>query len=648
MRTRTWIGAVLVGTTAVALVATGLPGAFAAPVGAPPIGAAARVGVAPIAAAPIRTSVVADLRADVDRNGVVDVTGNTDEAGEHVWTAARGAIFLANLDDDSRRCPRKSPAGKPLSDAALEKCNDAADTIVNGSIDAADLARLRTVPMSRAGRSATATVAVSGAGAAARTRVFVRSGKTWKLLKATTKLTTAQVRAGVELGIEATDIIRKASTWNGLATVKLTVTDGPRKSADTVVLKVAPLLTHHPVQRAQTVLVTRKNGTSPDAKESQRFVTDLRREVEAAGITDPVFAFSYPRDSEAEDIWAQDFFEPAYLSMPGAGGKPVGMRILLRSPQNHLPSGRPSGRQLYERLRGPGVGVVEVRGMKTSEDWSLSSMGNLETIPPYGPYRAGRIVMGQRSSKVKPSAALLSLLAAQGAQSPLLLDTSFLAIAHVDEFVHFVPANTPRGWRIAIADPDAGMAVLRAVAAGGSGAVKLTSAPKRPELWGNPPDTTVAQALADPGFVADNTLAATKIKANIALLKKATGVTDAEFVRVPMLFHQACDDCADGAFASARITPRAAAAAPPRSLVARLPSAVNGVLLAPDRYLAPKQFGPVVGGVDVFAAAVTEAYRAAGVTVSYVDDWYAYHAGKGDIHCGTNVLRAYPAPWWVH
>jgi protein-arginine deiminase len=642
MRTRTWVAAVLVGTTATALVATGLPGASAAPI------AAAPVATAPIAAAPVRTSAVADLRADVNRNGVVDVTGTTDEAGEHVWTAVRGAIFLANLDDDSRRCPKKAVAGKPLSDAALEKCNDAADTKVNGTADAADLARLRTVPMSRAGRTATATVAVSGTGAAARTRVFVRSGKTWKLLKATTKLTTAQVRAGVELGIEATDIVRKASTWNGLATVKLTVTDGPRKSADTVVLKVAPLLTHHPVQRAQTVLVTRKNGTSPDAKESQRFVTDLRREVKAAGMTDPVFSFSYPRDSEAEDIWAQDFFEPAYLSMPGAGGKPVGMRILLRSPQNHLPAGRPAGRQLYERLRGPGVGVVEVRGMTTSEDWSLSSMGNLETIPPYGSFPAGRIVMGQRSSKAKPSAALLGLLAAQGSQSPLLLDTSFLAIAHVDEFVHFLPANTPRGWRIAIADPDAGMAVLRAVAAGGSGAVKLASAPKRRDLFGDPPDTTVAQALADADFVAENTLAATKIKANIALLKKATGVTDAEFVRVPMLFREApCDDCGDGAAVSARSTPRAAAV-PPGSLVAMLPSGVNGVLLAPDRYLAPKQFGPVVDGVDVFAAAVTEAYRAAGVTVSYVDDWYAYHAGKGNIHCGTNVLRAYPEPWWVH
>jgi protein-arginine deiminase len=643
------VGTALVTMAAGALVATGLPWATAAT-----STSASTVRTAAI------TSTVADLRADVNRNGVVDVTGSTDEAGEGTWSATRGAIFLPNLDDDNRRCPKKAKNGKPLSDAVLEKCTDGADTVVNGTADAADLARLRTVPIPRAGRTATAKITVSGTGAATRTRIFVRSGKAWKLLTSSTKLTTAQVRAGVELGVEATDIVRRAATWNGLASVQLTVTDGSRRTADTVVLKVAPLLTHHPVQRAQKLLVTRKNGSTPDAKENQRFVRDLDTQARAAGMTSTPFSFSFPVDSEDEDIWAQDFFEPAYVSMPGAGGKPIGMRVLLRSPQNHLPEGRKAGRQLYERLRGPGTGVVEVHGMKASQEWTLSSMGNLETIPPYAlgakTFPAGRIVMGQRAdTKSKPSAALLGLLNAQGAQSPLLLDTSWLSIAHVDEFVHFVPARTPRGWRIAVADPTAGLAVLRAAADAGAGGVKLASAPKRKELWGNPPNTTVAQALADAAFVADNKLAATKINANVALLRKETGVTPAEIVRVPTLFQQACDDCGDGdalAARSDRVTPRESAAsgvptAAARQLVAMLPAAVNGVLLTPDRYLAPQQYGPVVGGVDVFAAAVTEAYRAAGITVSYADDWYVYHAGKGDIHCGTNVLRAYSTPWWT-
>jgi protein-arginine deiminase len=614
-----------------------------------------------VAATTVAASTVADLRADVDRNGVVDVDGTTDEAGEDASTATRGAIFLPNLDDDARRCPLTSAAGKALTDAALATCKDGTDTVVNGAADAADLARLRTLPMPAAGSTATATVVVSGTGAAARARLFVRTGSTgntWTVVKPATKLTTAQVRAGVELGIEANDVVRRNSVWNGRVTVTFTVTDGTKKSADAVVLKVAPLLTQHSLQRAHQVLVTRKNGTSASAKESRRFVEDLRGQVSAAGITSPLFTFSFPADSEQEDVWAQDFFEPATVTMPGAGGKAVGMRVLIRSPQNHLPNGRKAGRQLYERLRGPGVGVLEVPGMTTAEEWTLSSMGNLETIPPYThggtAYPSGRIVMGRRTDTgAKPAGTLLALLNAQLAQTPLLLDTSFLHVAHVDEFLHFVPAPTARGWRVVVADPTAGLGILRATAAAGSGAVKLMSAPKKPDLWGNPPNTTVAQALADAAFVADNTYAATTIEANIALLKKETGVTDADIVRVPMLFRQACDDCSDGAAATGRATkrivPRALAApedAPARRLVARLPSAVNGVLLGPDRYLAPRQFGPVVGGVDVFATAVTKAYADAGITVSYVDDWYAYHAGSGNIHCGTNVLRTYSDRWW--
>jgi protein-arginine deiminase len=242
------------------------------------------------------------------------------------------------------------------------------------------------------------------------------------------------------------------------------------------------------------------------------------------------------------------------------------------------------------------------------------------------------------------------MLTAQGVQKPLLLDTSWLYIGHVDEFLHFLPAATPRGWRLAVADPDAGLAVLRAADAAGSGGVRLASAPKRTDLFGNPRSTTVAQALADTGFLAKNKLAATKIKANVALLQKETGLTAAEIVRVPALFEQGCDDCVGESSASAlagRIAPRSATAQAAPDLVATLPSAVNGVLLAADRYLAPQQYGPVVGGVDVFAAAVTKAYAAAGVTVSYADDWYAYHAGHGDIHCGTNVLRSTAAPWWT-
>jgi protein-arginine deiminase len=50
----------------------------------------------------------ADIRADVNRDGAVDVTGDSDVAGKEAWNSGRGAIFLPNLGDTHRRC-RNTP-----------------------------------------------------------------------------------------------------------------------------------------------------------------------------------------------------------------------------------------------------------------------------------------------------------------------------------------------------------------------------------------------------------------------------------------------------------------------------------------------------------------------------------------------------------
>ncbi|ARX88944.1 peptidylarginine deiminase type I [Streptomyces alboflavus] len=77
-----------------------------------------------------------------------------------------------------------------------------------------------------------------------------------------------------------------------------------------------------------------------------------------------------------------------------------------------------------------------------------------------------------------------------------------------------------------------------------------------------------------------------------------------------------------------------------------MPGAVNGVLLSPTSYLAPQQWGPVIGGRDIFTDAVTSVYAKAGFKTTYIDDWYTYHLGMGEVHCGTNTLRDATAPWW--
>ncbi|MFV0126719.1 protein-arginine deiminase domain-containing protein [Streptomyces sp. HMX112] len=643
------------------------------------------VPAAPAAASVSATSppARADLRADVDRDGTVDVSGTSDEAGEDRWTTARGAVFLPNIDDDAGRCRTTAPDGAPLPDPALAACHDASDTEVNGRRDAEDLARLRTVPLPAATRAASDTIRTTGTaritGAGARyARLFVKRPAGWTRLTPATSLTASELAAGVELGVEGTDVIRDRAVWDGTVVVRFTITSGGRVSSDEVTLRAAPLLTHHHLQRARRLLVTQVQGDDPYAREQRRFVQALDAQARRAGIAAPSVKFT-----KYGDIWAQDFVEPGYLSMTGPGGTPHTLRVMIRSAQPD----REAGRELFERMRGRDVGVVQVDGDRNPDDWSLNSMGNLETVPPYAhggrSFPAGRVIMGERKDTgARPDRAMRTLLASQGLQDPLLLDTSWLHVGHVDEFVQFLPARTPRGWRLAVADPNAGLKLLRDAVAAGHGATRMFSVRSLPD-WPAPQET-VGQALASPALRADNALAARRIRANLDLLKRETGITDAEIVRVPALYTRGtearngevrlpllrrlgapvrvpegvrehgqqrrlappADRAASPSAGGSPSAPagRSATAVPATS--AYIPGAVNGLLLGPDRYLAPRQWGPVIGGKDIFTEAVTGAYRKAGLSVSYIDDYYTYHVGMGEVHCGTNTLRDTSRPWW--
>ncbi|MGX1885956.1 protein-arginine deiminase domain-containing protein [Streptomyces sp. NPDC055287] len=605
----------------------------------------------------------ADLRADVNRDGKVDVTGATDTAGENSWSARTGAVFLPNIDDDTKRCPVKGPDGRRLSDARLAACNDAADAKVNGSGDAADLARVRSVPMARLPATATGTLKVVAGGQ--KTRVFVKRASGWAPVTGRTRLSAAELRSGVEFGVEGTDVIRDSAVWDGRAVIRLTVTSGGRSTSDDVTLRVAPLLTHHHLQNAQQLMVTKVAGRDEYARRQQAFVKGLAAEVASAGIDKPLLTFD-----KYQDIWAQDFVEPGYVSMAGPGGRRQAMRVMLRSAQ----ADREAGRELFEKLRGNGVGVVQVSGVRDSEEWTLNSMGNLETIPPYThggrSFPAGRIIMGERKdSGSKPAKAMRTLLKSQGFQDPLLLDTSWLHVGHVDEFVQFLPADSPRGWKIAIADPEAGLRLLREAQEAGHGSTRMFSVPGSRGMPA--PKETIDQALASKWLVSDNTMAAERIKANLEVLQRETGATDAEVVRVPALYTRGTSEEGERGDRMPRLTRMGAgelpdvvreygqqkdlarhadrAGAAPETVMtsAYVPGAVNGIVLGRNRYLAPRQWGPVIGGKDIFTSAVNAAYSGAGMKVSYLDDWYTYHLGAGEVHCGTNTLRDASAAWWM-
>ncbi|MEV1079594.1 protein-arginine deiminase domain-containing protein [Streptomyces sp. NPDC050211] len=552
----------------------------------------------------------ADIRADANRDGAVDITGDSDAAGKTTWSSGRGAIFLPNIGDKQRRCKTRTPDGRWLSNARLEACNDAQGNVVRAP---EYLAPLRTVPVDNVSDAATGSLQLVGAGKS-KVRLFLKRGDTWTYVTSDTRVTAAELRAGLQLGLDGRDVIRK--DWDGRVTVRFTVTDGDRTSTDEVMLRAAPVLTQHHLQRAEQALVVDGSRQDPNQR---KFAEQFAKEVRKAGITKPTYKFK-----DGSDIWAQDFIEPGYVSMPGPGGKPRVLRVMMRSAQMD----RPAGKQVFE-LRGPGVGVVQVNKGKYDQ---INSTGNLETIPPYAhngkSYPAGRIITGRHDSRLPAHTAFLE---AQQAQDPLVLDTGWLGIGHVDEFVQFLPADTPRGWKIGIADPEGTLALLRKAQRDGHGHTKVFSIPRS---YANGRIPTIDQALSDKKLLKDNAYAARKIKENLALLKRETGVTDAEIVKVPAMFERfgfpGQGEPSDGA---------------PR-LGAYYPGAINGVVLAPHKYLAPKQWGPVVADKDIIAEAVTKAYAKVGTRVRYLDDWRTHHVGGGEVHCGTNTIRAAGTAWW--
>ncbi|QIS03313.1 hypothetical protein F5X71_14190 [Nocardia brasiliensis] len=534
----------------------------------------------------------AQIRADSNRDGVVD--------DKDVDAKANGAVILPNIGDSARRCPTST---SPLSDAELAACHDAADDVARAP---EYLAPLVTMPVGTAA-GASGQVAVVGAGAD-KIRLFIRRADAWVPLHPDTELTERELREGAILGVDARDVLRDRAIWDGAATVRFTVRRGARTVTDDVVVRVAPVVLHNHTQPARSVLVPE----SGDDRAHERFVGELGAAAKASGIDAPLIRL------RTTDTWGQDFVEFGYVSMPGLGGTNVSLRIAIRSPQPE----REGGRAVFD-LKGPGTGAIQLGGFGAR---LVDAFGNVETIPPHTnngrEFPTGRVIIGigNGDDPGLHSAELEKFFAAQQVQEPVLLDAGWLVVGHVDEFVQFLPSSGGRGWRPAVSDPRRGLEILRAQQRAGHGAAPALSRPGAAAR-------TIDEVLADERFVARNEVAARKIDENVDRLIRAVGLAREEFVRIPGLYES-------GGVEEA-----------PEALVGFYPGAINGVLMNAANYVAPRQWGPVVDGRDVFEAAVTEAYRSVGLTVRYVDDWEALHLGGGEVHCGTNVLRQIEQRW---
>ncbi len=574
---------------------------------------------------------VVDLRADNNRNGTIDLDDPSEDRDEDTWNLNHGAIFLANIDDDLVACASRDAAGKLLPDVELPKCNDAANEVIDGDDDLLDLARLRTVPWAEVPAEATGSIVVSKPGFV---RVFKKTSAGFVAIDSGAELTAAEIAEGVELAVEGKDVVRDLAVWNGLVDLTFRVSfagvPGGRPAftaEDKVRMRVAPVLLQHHLLAAESVLATNIPGTS-----ATRFRDDIDQAMVKAKMAAPLTAMNVPD----YDPWTQDFFETGYMSMPSPAGQHV-IRVAIRSSNISRRAAtsplRAAGRVVFTTLRGKDVAGLQEFDPRAPRDMdSLNSFGNTETIPPFAhggkSWPLGRILRGSTPS-FYPDKKLAALFEAQGVQQPVLIDTSWLLVGHVDETVSFVAAEAPgaRSFLLLANDPRRAKKLLEDARAAGHGDTKVFVG----KSWIDhesgdeiPAEKTIAALLDDPDLMAASAAAAAAVDAQIEVLARETGVTTEETIPIPFL-HWAV-------FGGS---------------VAYQPGIVNALVLDGTHLAAPDPHGPAIDGGDPFKKDVEASLGAHGISVSWVEDWDAYHRNLGEVHCGSNVFRAIPtAKWW--
>lgn len=266
-----------------------------------------------------------DIRADTNRDGVVDVQGSSDSAEKATWTAERGAVFLPNIGDKTRRCAITDNNRNPLSNDELAACSDASGHLLLAPEHAAPL---RALPID-VSPDGFANIYATPRASYERVRLFFldddskpNATESWRLVDQEFMFNASQLARGITLGIDGREPVKDANVWNGSVSVVFKVTDGNQTATDSVALRIAPVLTHHHLQNVETIISTAGNNSEPI---QANFISQIDDARVKARVINPLLLFN-----QSDDIWAQDFLEPAYASMPGPNG-PIAIRVMLRS-----------------------------------------------------------------------------------------------------------------------------------------------------------------------------------------------------------------------------------------------------------------------------------------------------------------------------
>jgi protein-arginine deiminase len=549
---------------------------------------------------------VADLVVDANRNGLLDPDDPAERAGKASWDSQHGAIFVANLDDDDK----KGSA-------------DADDEVVNGAADLLDLSPIAVRPWPQATSSFTGTLTVDPA-SVSQVRLFRVDGPagdpaSYTAVQSPLALTALDLKKGVTLALEGRDFVTSTAqgAWTGLVDFELTVTNtvNHETATDHAILRVAPLILQYNTAPTQAVFYSQLyDDTRPLVDGIQPACS--ADSMSPTGLDLNALNLDY-------DQWAQDYFDVGYTSKPGPGGKPVGMKVAIRSAQDD----RTAGEVAQKYFRGPDFAAVYKHGVPLdSQSYSLNSFGNWDVIPPYTKgdvsYPLGRNLWGAvpGNPDYSPDAVYADFIRAQKVQPAFNIDTSWLLVGHVDEFTSWVKTITPRGWGLLASSPKLARQMLMDLQAKGYGSTQMFVG--KTDDMNQPAAISIDALLADPKIMAASQAAQMAIDDDIAALTDEIGLDPSEVTPMPFLWERV-----DGA------------------LIAYQPGTVN-LLYFDGRVVIPDPFGPIIDGQDPFKTDLHQRLEPLGLQVYFADDWDEFHIAEGEVHCGTNVSRDMSAAWW--
>ncbi|KAK1446228.1 hypothetical protein CMEL01_10471 [Colletotrichum melonis] len=480
------------------------------------------------------------ILADTNRDGIVDDSDATDRA---FWNPSCGAIFLPN--------------GNPLSNHELASCHNASGHLL---LEPSLVAPLKAIPLEVSDDAIAHTYATPDA-ASERVRLFYLNDSSanpaetasWSFVDPEFTFNASHVQAGITLGIDGREFVKDLTKWDGKVRVHFDVQAQGGSSSDPSPSPTCQRLCQYCGKESDPVQLD--------------FLSRLDEARKAAGIKEPLYLFN-----QSDDIWAQDFVEPAYASMPVPNGQPISLRIMLRSAHG-------------------------------SHD---------------------------------------CLVGRPRASEPSFLESGWLLIGHVDEFVQFLPSNeTGLGFTIGIADTTSALDLLRNTSAAAHGGVRAISFNGSVEgsfsITKEELAMTVDELLANETFHEVNAYAQRHIDANLGILLAEMPILRDHVVRIPSLFKapkvsslsSLTETVMEGEYL----------------LVSFSPAAINGVVLG-NYYVSPKTWGRVVEGRDILEFALREVYAKAGMEVGFVDDFMSHHHTFGEVHCGSNTFRETDAAWW--